>query len=421
MLEHNTGLYTVVSCLLSNYSRSRITVLEILTLILTGPSSVDKVLDAFTSMRIQYAEGTRFKMLINMMYTRGVSHVLFQVSCLRLLNSLLNLCKSANMRVYLQYEMEEAGLDWNRIHEGAQGVGLEYDDLKKEILEWKLRYIDVDSLLRKIKADLKSNHAGSALTEFIYDQHFGPIYSTQLAKIDDFPDPQGLNGQNGWRPLIQEIDIKRDSDPALYFPKQTSSRNSSQIVQIEVHPPRPSNDSSITDPPLQDSENFSPQETPRGATDPRDPYPPREKTKHLAKRISFSSEVSESQSQTGKQYEGLNGRNEEMNWMLRQGNFAANAGRDDGESGHRGQERRKGVGHRKDDKGGHFDSGVSVDYQDGDPLTGNYWDDDNKQNSYLNGGVEKETGTIMRGNGLNNNSASDSKNFKVYTPRALSA
>ncbi|XP_059158644.1 formin-like protein 1, partial [Physella acuta] len=117
ILEYNPGLYTVVTCLMSNYSRSRITALEILTLILTGPTSVDKVLDAFTSMRIHFAESTRFKILVNMMYTRGVSHVLFQVSCLRLLNTILNLCRSANMRVFLQYEMEEAGLDLTRLQE----------------------------------------------------------------------------------------------------------------------------------------------------------------------------------------------------------------------------------------------------------------------------------------------------------------
>ncbi|GFN78211.1 formin-like protein 1 [Plakobranchus ocellatus] len=170
-IDYNAGLLTVTSCVLSNFSRSRITALEILTLLLAGPSAVDRVLDAFTSMRIVYAESCRFKMLVNMLYTRGVSHVLFQVSCLRLLNTLLNLCKSANMRVYLQYEIEEAGLDLARLQQQAEGDGLEYDDLKKEIWEWKMRYID---------ADLKVDAEGSAVTEFNYDQHFGRNYDSSM-------------------------------------------------------------------------------------------------------------------------------------------------------------------------------------------------------------------------------------------------
>ncbi|BFZ03282.1 hypothetical protein BsWGS_06321 [Bradybaena similaris] len=184
VLEDNSGLFTVTTCLLSNFSRSRIAALEILTLITTDSSSVDKVLDAFTSMRIKYGETTRFKMLINMMYTRGVSQVLFKVSCLRLLNTILNLSKSANMRVFLQYEMEEAGLDWKRIQECAQGDGLEYDDLRKEIHEWKVRYIDVDTILRKIKSDLRGEVTNSAVMEFNYDQHFGPKYRTAATLID---------------------------------------------------------------------------------------------------------------------------------------------------------------------------------------------------------------------------------------------
>ncbi|XP_012944735.1 formin-like protein 1 [Aplysia californica] len=177
LIEDNSGLLTVASCLLSNFSKSRVTALEILSLLLTGPSSVDKVLDAFTSMRIKHAESTRFKMLIGMMYIKGAPNVIFQVSCLRLLNSLLNLCRSANMRVFLQYEMEEAGLDCNRLQESCQGDGLEFDDLRKEIREWKSRYIDVSCLLRKIRSDMRAEGNNVAVTEFNYDQQFGSMYS----------------------------------------------------------------------------------------------------------------------------------------------------------------------------------------------------------------------------------------------------
>ncbi|KAK7476777.1 hypothetical protein BaRGS_00032004, partial [Batillaria attramentaria] len=109
---------------------------------------------------LEYGESVRFKILVNMLHTRGPSQVLFQVTSLKLFNTLLNSCPSANQRVYLQQELISAGLDLQFLSECAQGDGLEYDDLKREIHEWKTRYIDVDLLLRRLKSEQRESLGG---------------------------------------------------------------------------------------------------------------------------------------------------------------------------------------------------------------------------------------------------------------------
>ncbi|KAK7111810.1 uncharacterized protein [Littorina saxatilis] len=150
-------------------SKARIICLDILTLCLLDHRGVDSVVEAFTVLRLQTGESVRFKMLISMLHTKSPSQVTFQVTCLKLFNTLLNACHTANQRVYLQHELLLAGLDLNFLQQCAEGDGLEYDDLKREIHEWKTRFIDVDALLKRLKGGHKDPHGG------FFSDHEGPL------------------------------------------------------------------------------------------------------------------------------------------------------------------------------------------------------------------------------------------------------
>ncbi|PVD39231.1 hypothetical protein C0Q70_01859 [Pomacea canaliculata] len=104
LVEDVEGLQRIAAGVTGPNSKARITCLEILTLVLMECHAADKVVEAFTIMRLRLGESVRFKMLVSMLHTKGPSQVLFQC---------------------------------------AQGDGLEFDDLKREIQEWNRRYIDV--------------------------------------------------------------------------------------------------------------------------------------------------------------------------------------------------------------------------------------------------------------------------------------
>ncbi|XP_041364785.1 uncharacterized protein LOC121380098 isoform X2 [Gigantopelta aegis] len=154
------GLQTLVWGLLSSHVKSRITSIEILTLALMAVSGFERVFEAFTYMRLKLGESVRFKLLVSMLNSRGSANILFQITCMRFLNTLLNSAPSVDLRVYLQEEIRMAGFELNVIEQNARGDGLEYDDLKREVEEWTTRYINVQSLLKKLKNVCQSPRNG---------------------------------------------------------------------------------------------------------------------------------------------------------------------------------------------------------------------------------------------------------------------
>ncbi|XP_050390557.1 uncharacterized protein LOC126809808 [Patella vulgata] len=149
-------LQIISSSLLSNTIKSRVVTLEIMTLSLSVPDGFDRVFETFTYMRLKFGESVRFKLLISMLFTHGYGQIVFQVSAMRFLNTLIAASGSGNLKVYLQQELEMAGLDIDILSKFTRGDGLEFDDLRREVEEWKFRYIDVDSLLKKPKPDVWS-------------------------------------------------------------------------------------------------------------------------------------------------------------------------------------------------------------------------------------------------------------------------
>lgn len=147
LLEITYGLETVAMGLLSTFTKSRGTAIEILTVALSAIEGFSRVLDCFTYLRLKIGEPVRFKSLMNMMNVDSQQNILFKVSCMKFLNSLLNGSPNLNTRVYLQHELESAGLDITTMGERASGNGLEFDDLRFELIEWRRKYIDIESII----------------------------------------------------------------------------------------------------------------------------------------------------------------------------------------------------------------------------------------------------------------------------------
>ncbi|WAQ95691.1 hypothetical protein MAR_028381 [Mya arenaria] len=126
LLAVNYGLETVASSLLSTYTKSRGTAVE-----------------------LKIGEPVRFKSLVNMMNMNSPQNVIFKVCGLKFVNTLLAAASNTNIRVFLQHELQNAGLDVPDMLQNTSGTGLEYDDLRHELEEWQRTFVDVDALIHQ--------------------------------------------------------------------------------------------------------------------------------------------------------------------------------------------------------------------------------------------------------------------------------
>ncbi|XP_045213554.2 uncharacterized protein LOC123564221 isoform X2 [Mercenaria mercenaria] len=147
LFDINYGLETVSMAVISTYTKSRGTAIEILTVCLSAEEGFSRILDCFTYIQLKIGEPVRFKSLVNMINMDSLHNTVFKVSTMKFLNTLLDASTSTNIRVFLQHELETAGLDIDDMLQKASGTGLEYDDLRRELMEWKRKYINVDAIL----------------------------------------------------------------------------------------------------------------------------------------------------------------------------------------------------------------------------------------------------------------------------------
>ncbi|KAL4239417.1 hypothetical protein ACF0H5_000232 [Mactra antiquata] len=147
LFDMNYGLETVSMCVISTFTKSRGTAIEILTLALSTDEGFSRILDCFTYIQLKIGEPVRFKSLINMLNLDTHQNIIFKVSTMKFINCLLDASPNLNIRVYLQHEIKTAGLDVAYVQEKASGTGLEFDDLRRELEMWNRRYVDVDTLI----------------------------------------------------------------------------------------------------------------------------------------------------------------------------------------------------------------------------------------------------------------------------------
>ncbi|XP_014661624.1 PREDICTED: uncharacterized protein LOC106804792 isoform X2 [Priapulus caudatus] len=147
MVAHPGGMEEVTACLMSSFTKARTLALELLTITCSAKDGNTRVLESFTMFKFKFGESARFKMLVGMMSNPGYTVITFQIAALQMLNRLLDSAASPNMRVYLQQELEVAGLDLQQLQGSCNSVDEPADKvatLKNEVSLWKNNYIDVE-------------------------------------------------------------------------------------------------------------------------------------------------------------------------------------------------------------------------------------------------------------------------------------
>ncbi|KAF0296128.1 Formin-like protein 1 [Amphibalanus amphitrite] len=151
LVNYSHGLYTVAVCIMSNFSKSRILALELLTVACeTPPRGHKQVMEAASTLRLRFGEPVRFKFLVGMLTSFGSPS--FQAACLRFLNRLTELAADKKERVHLQAEIEEAGFDVNVLRKFLSNSN-ETAAVREELDRWQHQYVDVDDLYEQLQAE----------------------------------------------------------------------------------------------------------------------------------------------------------------------------------------------------------------------------------------------------------------------------
>ncbi|TRY74025.1 hypothetical protein TCAL_01540 [Tigriopus californicus] len=162
LVDHPSGLFTIAVCVMSNYSRSRILSLQLLSRLCDMPAGHKQVSDAISMLRLRFGEPVRFKFLVGMLNSYNSS--MFQVACLRFLNRFVETSRDARERIMIQTELEEAGFDILPLKKFLlQTTNTRSSDyLREELNRWSNNYVDVNNLVRKL---LEAERANKKLRE----------------------------------------------------------------------------------------------------------------------------------------------------------------------------------------------------------------------------------------------------------------
>lgn len=195
LVDHPSGLFTVSVCVMSNFSKSRVLALQLLTKMCTINHGHKQVSDAVSMLRLRFGEPVRFKFLIGML--NSFNSGAFQISCLRFLNTFVETASNYRERVHIQAELEDAGFDISHLKKLVSKFGNQSDLLKEELNIWMKNYIDVNALvteklliqrtLDKAKTDLESLRKKYQDLELKHKKMVNE-YTQAIAKCDSYED-----------------------------------------------------------------------------------------------------------------------------------------------------------------------------------------------------------------------------------------
>ncbi|XP_066261828.1 uncharacterized protein mwh isoform X1 [Euwallacea similis] len=160
LISSSAGLFTVAVCIMSNVNKSRIIALQLLAKAcepsIAGHSAVS---EAMSTLRLRFGEPVRFRFLVGMMMSTGGQKELI-CSGLRFLNRFMDTAGNSQKRLYIQAELNQAGLDLGIIKKNVGNLS-GYDFLQEEILYWEKKHINIENLkfmmdnLKKENASLR--------------------------------------------------------------------------------------------------------------------------------------------------------------------------------------------------------------------------------------------------------------------------
>jgi len=184
LVEHHSGLFTVAVCVMSNYSKSRVLSLQLLTRLCDMNGGHKQVSDAISMLRLRFGEPVRLKFLVGML--NSYNSTAFHISCLRFLNRFVETSRDTREKILIQTELEEAGFDLLPLKKMLlpqtsasikdRSDLLQADErcpppqnknqelLFEELDRWSNNYIDVNALVKKL---LDAERANRKLREEI--------------------------------------------------------------------------------------------------------------------------------------------------------------------------------------------------------------------------------------------------------------
>ncbi|XP_063444119.1 formin-like protein 1 isoform X2 [Mytilus trossulus] len=233
LLDVPYGLENVAEALLSSNVMSRCTALEVMSKVLMEDEGFHRDLECFSYFRLKNCEPVRFKFLVNMLMTAGSSaiQVSFQLCCMKFINSLLTSSPDGNTRIFLQSEVESAGLDIKALLSTVEMKSTdEKDELRKEIIDYRNSLLDVDQLLESHETLYKLN---IELQQRVFELQSQLQLSRRLQQNqepDDIvhtyhkqqsPEPETIQGLEELDQLLDSIDS--DSNHSFEVQPETSN------------------------------------------------------------------------------------------------------------------------------------------------------------------------------------------------------
>jgi len=230
MSEHPSGLFTVSVCVMSNFTKSRVLALQVLSRMCSLPTGHKLVADAVSMLRLRFGEPVRFKFLIGML--NSFNSPAFQLACVRFLNTFLASAASCRDRVHIQCELEEAGLDivlLNRMADSTQ--------LRDELQTWTRAYIDVNQLaaennqLRREAEELR--RTGKELKERVSALEASRSYMEDTQRwVEGSSDKEKEVEDNLNYRSVNTVVISCNSEPQERVRRRSFPRN--RVMRVEV-------------------------------------------------------------------------------------------------------------------------------------------------------------------------------------------
>ncbi|KAL1494995.1 hypothetical protein ABEB36_010490 [Hypothenemus hampei] len=158
LISSSAGLFTVAVCIMSNVNKSRIIALQLLTKAcdpsIGGHSAVS---EAMSTLRLRFGEPVRFRFLVGMIMSAGGQKELI-ASGLRFLNKFMDTAGSSQKRLYVQSELDQAGLDVNIMKKNIDSISGN-EQLQEEIQYWEKKNINIENISFALDTFRKDNAA----------------------------------------------------------------------------------------------------------------------------------------------------------------------------------------------------------------------------------------------------------------------
>ncbi|KAK3756002.1 hypothetical protein QZH41_013189 [Actinostola sp. cb2023] len=134
----------IILCLKINSRKTQALVLRMLTQICDEIEYYEKVIDAIRFFMKTSRESRPFETMVSLLYKKPTSPS-FQDICLTFFNKFINCCPSFNVKVFHQQEIDNAGLDPDKIEQTLEGV--EAQSVREALNMWRGNYINVQNVV----------------------------------------------------------------------------------------------------------------------------------------------------------------------------------------------------------------------------------------------------------------------------------